>query len=482
MVASCPCRACGKFEIRLSSPPHRSHSPVASTLPCWPTRGPFRPEGLLSRGTMSVPQPHGKWRLVFSQCSSRNKLLRALGWFETTCKSSITTSKKSRANIPSMRRPASKETTSDSVELCETEVSFLYIQLMGTNVRLLKIHKILDLNWSDRVFDSWGYTEFLTMLISNLQDHQQSLTLATIQIDSAVLYFLNGLLSVITRNMNVWYQTCQAFGTGSCPFCDCSCQFVYRPLNVWSTNAYQVQAFQFNLRAHLWQCSHRFQFLLLEMMVIQAKTWELCIVALSFCLPVHNIVQRISSHVLPCHKTERSCSRAIFQNQATFQFLRQRYIHDSNIYSVLLNPTFVKFTFASSASQEHMRFSQITTCVINFFRKGSRCCFFPGNFISHKVFWEKKTLLTMNPWIKTLPCVPLQRLMFGRLANRASSQFFQTTQIFSYSGGDSWYEHLFLFSKYFRSLCTHVEYISSKHGHETMSVLPDQRVSSISST
>ena len=30
--------------------------------------------------------------------------------------------------------PASKEMISDSVELCETEVCFLYIQLIGTNV------------------------------------------------------------------------------------------------------------------------------------------------------------------------------------------------------------------------------------------------------------------------------------------------------------------------------------------------------------
>ena len=45
--------------------------------------------------------------------------------------------------IPSMRRPASKEITSDSVELCDTQVCFLHIQLVGTNVRLPKIHRIL---------------------------------------------------------------------------------------------------------------------------------------------------------------------------------------------------------------------------------------------------------------------------------------------------------------------------------------------------
>ena len=40
-----------------------------------------------------------------------------------------------------MRNPASREMISDSVELCETEVCFLHIQLTGTNVLLPKIYK-----------------------------------------------------------------------------------------------------------------------------------------------------------------------------------------------------------------------------------------------------------------------------------------------------------------------------------------------------
>ena len=35
---------------------------------------------------------------------------------------------------PSMRKPASREITSTSVELFETEVCFLHIELNGTNV------------------------------------------------------------------------------------------------------------------------------------------------------------------------------------------------------------------------------------------------------------------------------------------------------------------------------------------------------------
>ena len=54
---------------------------------------------------------------------------------------SITKSQRSRAGIPSMRKPASREITSASVEPCD-EVCFLHFQLIGTNVRLPKMHRI----------------------------------------------------------------------------------------------------------------------------------------------------------------------------------------------------------------------------------------------------------------------------------------------------------------------------------------------------
>ena len=53
----------------------------------------------------------------------------------------ITKSQRVRAGIPSMRKPASREIISASVELCETEVCFLHIQLIGTNVWLPKMHR-----------------------------------------------------------------------------------------------------------------------------------------------------------------------------------------------------------------------------------------------------------------------------------------------------------------------------------------------------
>ena len=41
-----------------------------------------------------------------------------------------------------MRKRASRERISASVELCETEVRFLHIQLTGTNVWLPKTHNV----------------------------------------------------------------------------------------------------------------------------------------------------------------------------------------------------------------------------------------------------------------------------------------------------------------------------------------------------
>ena len=74
---------------------------------------------------------------------------------------SITTSQRSRAGSPSIRSPASNEITSDSVELWDTDVCFLHIQLMGTNVRLPKIHKTpseldFDSSRSQTKSESWN--------------------------------------------------------------------------------------------------------------------------------------------------------------------------------------------------------------------------------------------------------------------------------------------------------------------------------------
>ena len=69
--------------------------------------------------------------------------LPVLSWFWVASPRTETiTFYKSRAGTPSNLNPASKEMISDSVELFETEVCFLHIQLIGTNVWLSKTYSV----------------------------------------------------------------------------------------------------------------------------------------------------------------------------------------------------------------------------------------------------------------------------------------------------------------------------------------------------
>ena len=50
--------------------------------------------------------------------------------------------------MPSNLNPEPKKMINDSVELCETEVCFLHIQLTGTNVWFPKMHSVpLDVDF-----------------------------------------------------------------------------------------------------------------------------------------------------------------------------------------------------------------------------------------------------------------------------------------------------------------------------------------------
>ena len=62
--------------------------------------------------------------------------------WDTLPKTETIRSHYSRASNPSNLNPVSKEMISDSVELWETAVCFLHIQLMGTNVGLPKTHNV----------------------------------------------------------------------------------------------------------------------------------------------------------------------------------------------------------------------------------------------------------------------------------------------------------------------------------------------------
>ena len=78
------------------------------------------------------------WDLFFpfTGCSALSET------WEIFPKSETIRSHNSRAGKPSSLNPVSSEIISDSVELWETDVCFLHIQLIGTNVWLPKMHNV----------------------------------------------------------------------------------------------------------------------------------------------------------------------------------------------------------------------------------------------------------------------------------------------------------------------------------------------------
>ena len=76
-----------------------------------------------------------------SRISFLDAIILCLGWTVLLIERNVSITI-SRAGNPSIRNPVSRETISDFVELCETQVCFLHISLTGTNVRLPKMHRI----------------------------------------------------------------------------------------------------------------------------------------------------------------------------------------------------------------------------------------------------------------------------------------------------------------------------------------------------
>ena len=110
--------------------------------------------------------------------------------------------------IPSNLNPASKEMISDSVELCETAVCFLHIQLIGTNVSLPKMHNVppeVDFESSRSPAKSEPWNSPSLCNITHI-----------------------AILFVFTCVMNVRYQSIQAFVTSFGPFFR-TCKFVHWP-------------------------------------------------------------------------------------------------------------------------------------------------------------------------------------------------------------------------------------------------------------
>ena len=176
-----------------------------------------------------------------------------------------------RARIKSNLNPASKEMISDSVELCETEVCFLHIQLIETNVWLPKMHSVppevdFESSRSPAKSESW-----------NSPSLQCCAVLPTSQY---CRYSLVWWIYEIKRAMRL---------TRFCPFCYSTRKLVHRPWNIKSPNTSQMSI------------SEQFVSKLQTILVLNHFFF--------FKLMVRSQVRSIFPHIslpnLPCHSTKK---------------------------------------------------------------------------------------------------------------------------------------------------------------------------------
>ena len=208
-------------------------------------------------------------------------------------------SHRSRAGSPSIRCPASREMISDSVDLWETDVCFLHIQLPGTDVLLPKIHKTLpevdfESSRSLAKSDSW-ITQVYSAVPCSPHDN----------IDDSHLCDEDEL-NFVCRLSHAWVH----FVT------DLANLFTDRQ-DVKSSDSCQLQAFQDNLWGNFWQFSDWFKFFLLELMAWSCST---------FLCAIRSIAQRIFEHVLPCRRTTPRFVREVFAIPVISLLLQQKYV------------------------------------------------------------------------------------------------------------------------------------------------------------
>ena len=195
-------------------------------------------------------------------------------------------SRRSRASIPSMRNPASQEMISDSVELRDTAVCFLHIQLEGTNVRLPKIHKTppdidFESSRSQAKSESWNKP-----------------------VENAKPFYPHDNIVAVTCVVHVWNQYCQ---------------FVcHKPQSIFATalasllTTIERLVFQLVPRASISkQIVSILVIILRQVRILTVWTdvhpskdlifWKTASLS---CLPIHNIAQRIFEHVLPSRRTK----------------------------------------------------------------------------------------------------------------------------------------------------------------------------------
>ena len=119
----------------------------------------------------------------------------------------------SRTSKPSHLSPVSREIISDSVELWKTDVCFLHIQLIGTNV------------WRPKTHNDPPQVDFESSRSPAKSESWNSPYLHCLAIFPTWQYCLHSLVWW----MNLWNQSIQAFITSLGPFCCGSCELIHWP-------------------------------------------------------------------------------------------------------------------------------------------------------------------------------------------------------------------------------------------------------------
>ena len=142
--------------------------------------------------------------------------------FVANSNTSITTSHKSRAGIPSIREPPSSDIITGSAS-CTSNL------------------------W-EQMFDFRKYIRFSMRLILKLPSLQQNRRLETVPTCIVEMYYPHD--NIVDSHV---CDKCRKSNelSGSCPLSDWSSKFVYGPKNVKSPNSCQIQAFQDHLRTYI---------------------------------------------------------------------------------------------------------------------------------------------------------------------------------------------------------------------------------------
>ena len=95
-----------------------------------------------------------------------------------------------------------------------------------------------------------------------------------------------------------------------------------RSKDVRSTNSCQIQVFWHNLRVYIGQFSNRFHFLLLDILVVQARSWDFIQLLCLFVRQLTLSFNVLFPHVLPYHRITKRYSD--FQSIVIFQLLNRK--------------------------------------------------------------------------------------------------------------------------------------------------------------